>query len=176
MPITTTATRSSNHNHQHHHQRQASAGAGTQLVVVVVAVLDLRMVVVEVSGTCYLLPGMRRDGYVCSLCMLAFPGRPLVPGRLAIQHDQVSRTRYGLGHDEQRRMAMLLSGLQKRRPFRNRWSCRARDRRQRTYHMILVSERGLMIQPQQRIKVVEQPSWWPRRQARCKYELYYANL
>ena len=55
MPITTTATRSSNHNHQHHHQRQASAGAGTQLVVVVVAVLDLRMVVVEVSGTCCLL-------------------------------------------------------------------------------------------------------------------------
>ena len=41
-----------------------SAGVGAQLVVVVVVVLDLRMVVVEVSGTCYLLPGMRRNTYV----------------------------------------------------------------------------------------------------------------
>ena len=45
-------TRSSNHNH--HQQRQGSAGsAGVQLVVLLVLVLDLRMVVVEVSGTCY---------------------------------------------------------------------------------------------------------------------------
>ena len=41
-----------------------SAGVGAQLVVVVVVVLDLRMVVVDVSGTCYLLPGMRRNTYV----------------------------------------------------------------------------------------------------------------
>ena len=35
-----------------------------------VVVLELGMVVVEVSGTCYLLLGMRRNTY---LCMLAFP-------------------------------------------------------------------------------------------------------
>ena len=57
-------TRSSNRNHHHHHQRQASAGVGAGAQLLVVVVLDLRMVVVEVSGTCYLLPGMRQNTYV----------------------------------------------------------------------------------------------------------------
>ena len=64
MPATTTTTRSSNHNHHHQQQRQASAGGDAQVLVMVVLVLDLRMVVVEVSGTCYLLPGMRRNTYL----------------------------------------------------------------------------------------------------------------
>ena len=64
MPVTTTTTRRSNHNHQHQQQRQASAGGDAQLVVIVVLVLDLRMVVVEVSGTCYLRHGMRRNTYL----------------------------------------------------------------------------------------------------------------
>ena len=51
-------------------------------------------------------------------------------------------------------------------------------RRRRTYHMIrVVSERRYTIQRQQIIKVVQQPSRWPRRQGRRKYEeLFYANL
>ena len=41
----------------HHHQRRASVGAyAPLLVMVVVVVLDLRMVVVEVSGIYYLIP------------------------------------------------------------------------------------------------------------------------
>ena len=45
------------------------------LVLRVVVVLDLRMVVVEVSGTCYLA----RGGIPVRVGLL-FPGRPLVPG------------------------------------------------------------------------------------------------
>ena len=81
--------------HHHHHQGQASesAGAGAQLVVVVVVVvLDLRMVVVEVSGTCYLVPGMPRT-YVC----LLFPG-PLVPGKESRPFNMTTKLReFGTG-------------------------------------------------------------------------------
>ena len=70
MPTTTT-TRSSNHNH--HHQRQASVGDGAQLVVVVVVVVvDLRMFVVEVSGTCYTCYLVGGGIPIC-VYMLAFP-------------------------------------------------------------------------------------------------------
>ena len=40
-------------------------------------VLDMRMVVVEVSGAYYLLPGIRRN----TCAFLVFPGRPLVPDK-----------------------------------------------------------------------------------------------
>ena len=54
---------------------------------------------------------------------------------------------------------------------------RARDRSRRTYHAIrVVSERGRTKQPKEITNVVEEPSRWSRRQARRKYELYYANL
>ena len=61
-----------------YHQRQASAGAGAQLVVVVVvtAVLDLK-IVVEVSGTCYLLPGIRRNTCILiQYCRWPYIARP----------------------------------------------------------------------------------------------------
>ena len=65
MPTTTTTTRSSNYHH--HQQRQASAGAGAQLVV-------------EVSGTFYLLSGMRRNTYLCMYACFSQDGPWLVLG------------------------------------------------------------------------------------------------
>ena len=78
MSTATTTIRSSNHNHHYHHQRQASAGVGAQPVVMLLLVPDLRMVVMDVSGACHLLPGMRRN---TDVCMLLSPGRALVPGK-----------------------------------------------------------------------------------------------
>ena len=58
------------------------------LVLAVVVVLDLKMVVMEVSGT--LLPATWcATEYVCMHAYF-FPGRPPVPGKETIQHDQAS--------------------------------------------------------------------------------------
>ena len=64
MPIAiTTINSGSDHQHQQQ-QRQAIVGAGAQLMVMAALLLDLK-IFVEISGTWYLLPGMRRKTYLC---------------------------------------------------------------------------------------------------------------
>ena len=64
MPIAITTINSGSHHQHQQQQRQAIVGAGAQLMVMAALLLDLK-IFVEISGTWYLLPGMRRKTYLC---------------------------------------------------------------------------------------------------------------
>ena len=63
MPIATTTITSTYHHH-HHQQRQVIACAGAQLMAMAALLLELR-ILVDISGACYLLSGVRRNTYLC---------------------------------------------------------------------------------------------------------------